>query len=53
MLVFDHLLRNEPEPGVRLSILVGNIDDTMATVFRQIALHRFEGADAQRTAGRR
>ncbi len=42
MLVFDHLLRNEPEPGVRLSILVGNVDDTMATVFRQIALHRFE-----------
>ena len=42
MLVFDHLLRNEPEPGVRLSILVGNIDDTMATVFRQIALHCFE-----------
>ena len=42
MLVFDHLLRKETEPGVRLSILVSNIDDTMATVFRQIALHRFE-----------
>lgn len=42
MLVFDHLLRNETEPGVRLSILVSNIDDTMATVFRQIALHCFE-----------
>ena len=42
MLVFDHLLGNEPEPGVRLSILVSNIDDTMATVFRQIALHCFE-----------
>ena len=42
MLVFDHLLGNEPEPGVRLSILVSNIDDTMATVFRQIALHSFE-----------
>ena len=29
-------------PEVRLSILVSNIDDTMATVFRQIALHCFE-----------
>ena len=42
MLVFDHLMKTERDPKVRLSILVGNIDDTIATVFRQIAMHQFE-----------
>ncbi len=42
MLVFDHLMKTERDPKVRLSILVGNIDDTIATVFRQVAMHRFE-----------
>ncbi len=42
MLVFDHLMKAERDPKVRLSILVGSIDDTIATVFRQVAMHRFE-----------
>jgi len=42
MLVFDHLMKTEHDPKVRLSILVGSIDDTIATVFRQVAMHRFE-----------
>ncbi len=42
MLVFDHLMKTERDPKVRLSILVGNIDDTIATVFRQVAMHQFE-----------
>ncbi|HET9507012.1 MAG TPA: M3 family metallopeptidase, partial [Gaiellaceae bacterium] len=30
------------DPHARLDLLVGRIDDTIATVFRQIALNRFE-----------
>ena len=42
MLVFDHLMKTEKDTEVRLSILVATIDDTIATVFRQVAMHRFE-----------
>ena len=42
MLVFDHLMKTERDPKLRLSILVGTIDDTIATVFRQVAMHQFE-----------
>ena len=42
MLVFDRLLEREPDEDNRLSMLVGKIDDTMATVFRQITMNRFE-----------
>jgi oligoendopeptidase F len=42
MLVFDRLRRQEHDPKARLALLCGKIEDTFATVFRQIALTRFE-----------
>ena len=42
MLVFRRLMRGEEEPENRLAMLVSKIDDTLATVFRQVALNRFE-----------
>ncbi|MFB3820308.1 MAG: M3 family oligoendopeptidase, partial [Candidatus Methylomirabilales bacterium] len=52
-LVFDHLLARETDPGVRLALLAGKIEDTCATVFRQTVLTRFEqAAFRRRGAGR-
>ncbi len=42
MLVFDRLMKEERQPDVRLSMLMSKLDDTIATVFRQVALNRFE-----------
>jgi len=42
MLVFQRLMRREEDPKNRLAMLVSKIDDTIATVFRQIAMNRFE-----------
>jgi oligoendopeptidase F len=42
MLVFERLLQAEDDPSRRLALLVGKIDDTIATVFRQVAMNRFE-----------
>jgi oligoendopeptidase F len=42
MLTFQRLLRREDEPSNRLAMLVSKIDDTLATVFRQVAMNRFE-----------
>ncbi len=42
MLVFEYLQRQVDDPAVRLSLLCNKIEDTIATVFRQIALTRFE-----------
>ena len=42
MLVFERLLNSESDPRQRLALLMSKIDDTMATVFRQIAMNRFE-----------
>jgi len=42
MLVFRRLMRREDDPKNRLAMLVAKIDDTLATVFRQVALNRFE-----------
>src|SRR5262249_54159895 len=42
MLVFAHLLREVSEPKARLGLLCRKIEDTIATVFRQVALTRFE-----------
>ncbi|MEY2342897.1 M3 family oligoendopeptidase [Acidithiobacillus sp. IBUN Pt1247-S3] len=42
MLTFERLMRNEPDAGKRLALLCGKIEDTFATVFRQMAMHRFE-----------
>ncbi len=53
MLVFQKLMAQESDPRNRLSMLVGKIDDTIATVFRQIAMNRFEDRihTARRTLG--
>jgi oligoendopeptidase F len=42
MLVFQRLMRREDDPANQLAMLVSKIDDTIATVFRQIAMNRFE-----------
>lgn len=42
MLVFQRLMRREGDPKNRLAMLVAKIDDTLATVFRQVAMNRFE-----------
>ncbi|MDA2932938.1 M3 family oligoendopeptidase [Acidobacteria bacterium AH-259-D05] len=42
MLVFDRLMKEEKSSDVSLSLSVSKIDDIMATVFRQVALNRFE-----------
>jgi len=42
MLVFQQMMADEPSERNRLSMLVGKIDDTIATVFRQVAMNRFE-----------
>jgi oligoendopeptidase F len=42
MLVFDALRESEKDPSRRLSLLVSKIDDIVATVFRQVAMNRFE-----------
>ncbi len=42
MLVFDDLLHKVDSPRRRLSLLCHRIEDTIGTVFRQIALTRFE-----------
>ncbi len=43
-LTFEKLMEREDDPRARLDLLVGRIDDAIATVFRQIALNRFEHA---------
>lgn len=42
MLVFENLLTAEQDERNQLAMLVAKIDDTIATVFRQIAMNRFE-----------
>ena len=42
MLVFQELMETQDTPEDRLALLVSKIDDTMATVFRQVAMNRFE-----------
>ncbi|MDT0631188.1 M3 family oligoendopeptidase [Rubrivirga litoralis] len=42
MLTFQRMLETTPSPDDRLALLVGKIDDTMATVFRQVTMNRFE-----------
>jgi oligoendopeptidase F len=43
-LTFKRLLALEEDPGKRLSLLAGRIEDSIATVFRQICMNRFEDA---------
>jgi oligoendopeptidase F len=42
MLVFRRLMEEERSPRVRLALLCGKLEDTFATVFRQVAMTRFE-----------
>ncbi len=42
MLVFDHLLAQQSDPQVQISLLAGKLEDIFATVFRQNVLTRFE-----------
>jgi len=50
MLVFQNLLKELSDPKEKLALIMGKIDDTIATVFRQISMNRFE--DAMHTARR-
>lgn len=50
MLVFTDMMQAEADPKVRLKMLSGKIEDTFATVFRQISMNRFE--DGLHTARR-
>jgi oligoendopeptidase F len=43
-LTFKQLLAIEDDPNRRLNLLAGRIEDSIATVFRQIAMNRFEHA---------
>jgi oligoendopeptidase F len=40
--VFGRLLEQDTEPASRLALLAENLEDTIATVFRQVAMNRFE-----------
>ncbi len=53
MLVFRRLMREEKDPKVRLALLCGKLEDAFATVFRQVAMTRFEQAlhEARRAEG--
>ncbi len=44
MLVFQKLLKELDDPKERLALIISKIDDTIATVFRQISMNRFEHA---------
>jgi oligoendopeptidase F len=41
-LTFGRLLDDSPDPAARLALLAENIEDAIATVFRQIAMNQFE-----------
>jgi oligoendopeptidase F len=40
--VFGRLLESDETPASRLALLAENLEDTIATVFRQVAMNRFE-----------
>ncbi len=44
MLVFQDLMSREKDPQVRLAMLVGKLENSFATVFRQVSMNRFEDA---------
>jgi oligoendopeptidase F len=41
-MLFARLLERAEEPGSRLALLAGSIEDSIATVFRQTAMNQFE-----------
>ncbi len=42
MLTFQHVVASIEDPAERLALLIEKIDDSMATVFRQVTMNRFE-----------
>jgi oligoendopeptidase F len=52
-IVFERLLAEDSTPASRLALLAENLQDTIATVFRQVAMNRFEDLvhTARRTEG--
>ncbi|MEA2245578.1 MAG: oligoendopeptidase [Solirubrobacteraceae bacterium] len=52
-LIFSRLLEQADSPKSRLSLLAENIEGSIATVFRQVSMNRFEDAvhTTRRTAG--
>jgi oligoendopeptidase F len=42
MMVFDRLVKREADPTARLGLVCQKIEDAFATVFRQVAMTRFE-----------
>lgn len=42
MIVFNQLMNTETDPKVRLGLLCHKLEDTFATIFRQVVLTRFE-----------
>ena len=42
MLAFDRLLSELTDDGEKLALVCSKVEDTFATVFRQIAMYRFE-----------
>ncbi len=53
MIVFSFILKRTASPVERLGLLCSKIEDTFSTVFRQVAMNRFEDAahNARRTRG--
>ena len=49
-LTFKGLLAAEDDPRKRLDLLTGQLEDAIATTFRQIAMNRFENLDPHRAA---
>lgn len=43
-LTFDRIMAEERDPKVRLSMLCGQLEGSFATIFRQVAMNRFENA---------
>ncbi len=53
MLVFTDLMQREPDAEARLAMLAHKIEDSFATIFRQVSMNRFEDGmhNARRTEG--
>jgi oligoendopeptidase F len=43
-LTFDRIMAEERDPNIRLAMLCGQLEDAFASVFRQVAMNRFEDA---------
>ncbi|MBE2268058.1 MAG: M3 family oligoendopeptidase [Anaerolinea sp.] len=53
MLTFEDMMRKETNPAVRLQNMMDRVEDSFATVFRQVTMNRFEDGvhTARRTEG--